>query len=575
MPRRQLVFVFAIALIACQRDAARGVIQAGHATVDAVSWDRFIGGYLDAYFALRPDVAVNAGRHEFDGMLPDWSPAGLAAQVAMLDDWKKRATTFDTTGLDASRRLEREYLIARIDGERWWLVRGDGPRRNPAYYANMIDPDVYLNRPYAPLPDRMRAYTAYARSLVTAASQIRANLTPPLPRTFIDRGRGMFGGFADFFTNDVPTVFAGVSDAPLRAEFTRANDSAVAAMKGLDAWLDSLRPTQTEAFAIGADAFRSMLYDIERVDTPLDTLEHLGREDLARNRAALGAACARFAPGATVAACVRRVSAHKPPGGTVSTAKGQLMGLRQFLIEKSIVTISGDEQARVAESPPYQRYNSAYIQIPGPYEKNMPSTYYVAPPDPAWSPTEQDEYIPGVADLLFTSIHEVWPGHFLQFLHANRSPSKFGQVFVGYAYAEGWAHYAEEMMWEAGYGDGDPETHIGQLLNALLRNVRFLSAIGLHTKGMTVAESERMFREQAFQDAAGARQQAARGTFDPEYLDYTMGKLMIRRLRDDWTASRGGRAAWQQFHDAFLSYGGPPIPFVRRAMLKDDAGPLF
>ena len=215
------------------------------------------------------------------------------------------------------------------------------------------------------------------------------------------------------------------------------------------------------------------------------------------------------------------------------------------------------------------------IDIPGPYERNLPSVYYISPPDPSWSPAERAAYVPGQADLLFTSVHEVWPGHFLNFLHANRAESRFGQVFVGYAFAEGWAHYTEEMMWEAGLGAGDPETHIGQLSNALLRDVRFLSAIGLHTRGMTVAESERMFREQAFQDPGSARQQALRGTYDPAYLNYTLGKLMIRKLRDDWTATRGGRSAWRQFHDEFLSYGGPPIPLVRRAMLGEKGGPAL
>ena len=239
------------------------------------------------------------------------------------------------------------------------------------------------------------------------------------------------------------------------------------------------------------------------------------------------------------------------------------------------MTIPGDEQARVAEAPPYNRANSAYIDIPGPYEKGLPATYYIAPPDPNWSEKERRDYIPGRADLLFTSVHEVWPGHFLQFLHSNRSGSIVGRVFVGYAFSEGWAHYAEEMMWEMDFGNGDPETHIGQLSNALLRNVRFLSAIGLHTHGMTVAESERMFRESAFQDPGTARQQAARGTYDPAYLNYTMGKLMIRKLREEWSASRGGRAAWHDFHDQILSYGGPPIPMIRRAMLGKDDGPLF
>ena len=161
----------------------------------------------------------------------------------------------------------------------------------------------------------------------------------------------------------------------------------------------------------------------------------------------------------------------------------------------------------------------------------------------------------------------------MQFLHANRVPSRFGQIFVGYAYAEGWAHYAEEMMWDAGLRANDPETNAGQLMEALLRNVRFLSAIGLHTGHMSVAESEKMFRETTLADPGDAQQQAARGTFDPAYLNYTMGKLMIRKLRDDWTATRGGQSGWREFHDQFLSFGGPPIPLVRQAMLGTSAGP--
>jgi uncharacterized protein (DUF885 family) len=163
----------------------------------------------------------------------------------------------------------------------------------------------------------------------------------------------------------------------------------------------------------------------------------------------------------------------------------------------------------------------------------------------------------------------------LQFLHAQQADSKLGQLFVGYAFAEGWAHYSEEMMWEAGLGNGLPEMRIGQLLEALLRDVRFVSAISMHTGKMTVEESEMMFREQGFQDPAKARQQAARGTFDPAYLNYTMGKLMIKRLREKWTSSRGGKQAWQTFHDEFLKYGGPPIPLVRKAMLGEEPGSLF
>jgi hypothetical protein len=310
-----------------------------------------------------------------------------------------------------------------------------------------------------------------------------------------------------------------------------------------------------------------MLQATERVDVPLAELKAAGEADLARNLAAMAAACAQFAPGASLADCANRMNANKPEGGAVDGARAQLAGLRQFLVDQDLVTIPGTEEAQVAEAPPFNRWNFAYIEIPGPYEKALPSTYYIAPPDPAWPQAEQDAYVPGRADLLFTSAHEVWPGHFLHFLHANRSDWVFARQFVGYAFSEGWAHYTEEMMFDAGVEGATPEVHVGQLSNALLRDVRFLSAIGLHTGGMTVAESERMFREKGLQDPGNARQQAVRGTYDPAYLNYTLGKLMIMKLREDWTATHGGRAGWKAFHDGFLSYGGPPIPLVRAQML--------
>jgi uncharacterized protein (DUF885 family) len=277
-------------------------------------------------------------------------------------------------------------------------------------------------------------------------------------------------------------------------------------------------------------------------------------------------------PGADLHACVDKVSAHKPDGGPVAEARRQLPALRAYILEHDLVTIPSEEQALVEQAPPYNAQNFAYIVTPGPYEKNLPAVFYIAPPDPHWSREEQEKYIPGVDDLLFTSVHEVWPGHFLQFLHANRCRSRIGQLFVGYAYAEGWAHYTEEMMWDSGLDAGSSEAHIGQIVQALKRDARYLSAIGLHTRGMTVAESEKLFLEGAFLDPGNARQQALRGTYDPAYLNYTLGKLMIGKLREDWTSTRGGRKAWKPFHDQFLSYGGPPLPMVRRLMLGDGAG---
>jgi len=539
------------------------------------SWEAFVNEFLESYFAAHPDFAVGAGRHEFDGKLPDWSAAGIAAEIKRLHATKDRAQAFTAATLNERQRFERDYLVSVIDGDLFWLETAEWPFRNPYFYAGGIDPDVYVSREYAPLDQRLRAYTAYAKAVPAALAQMRKNLRTPLPKSYVKIGHTSFGGLVAFYEKDVPAIFASVKDEQLQRDFQSANAGAIAAMKELDSWFTSLEATATDDFALGAEKFSAMIKATEGVDFPLDKLEEVGRRDLDRNLAALKEACAVYAAGKTLNECVAKAQANKPVGGAVEVARQQLKDLKSFISDHKIVSIPGTEEARVAEAPAYRRWNFAYINIPGPYEKNLPSTYYLSPPDASWTQAEKDAYTPGQANLLFTSVHEVWPGHFLQFLHANRSPEKFGRVFVGYAFAEGWAHYSEEMMFDAGLGNSAPETHIGQLLAALLRNVRFLSAIGMHTGKMSLADSERMFQEQGYQDAGTARQQAARGTFDPAYLNYTMGKLLIRKLREDWTASRGGKQAWQSFHDEFLKYGGPPVPLVRKAMLPGDSGSLF
>jgi hypothetical protein len=545
------------------------------ADLSARDWDKFVSGFVETYFGANPLFAVYQGRHEFDGRFPDWSDAGLQRWAGRLQQLRDSAAAFSIDSADATRDLERDYLTAVIDRDLFWLERADWPHRSPSWYADQIDPNVYLARAYAPLPDRMRAYTRWARELPGALTQMRANLHTPMPRAYADIGRGRIGGMVGYLQQDVPMAFDSVTDSVIRRDFSSANAAAIGALKEMDAWLATEQKRGTAAYALGPELFRDMLKSTEMVELPLDSLEAKGRADLERNLAALEAACRKFAPRASTRQCMQRMNSHKPAGGAVAAARAQLDTLEAFVRSKDLVSVPGRERALVREAPPYQRFNFAYIDIPGPYERNIPSIYYIAPPDPTWTAAEQAGYLPGAADLLFTSVHEVWPGHFLNFLHSNRASSKFGQVFVGYAFAEGWAHYTEEMMLDAGLGNGSPEVQIGQLSNALLRNVRYLSAIGLHTKGMTVEESERMFREQGFQDPGNARQQAARGTYDPAYLNYTMGTLMIMKLREDWTRQHGAGNALKQFHDRFLSYGGPPIPLVRRAMLGKNSGPAL
>ena len=564
----------ALALAAILLAGASAPIVARPATSSQANadagWAAFRDGYIETWFRLDPANAVYQGRHDFDGQLPDWSDAGLKRQADFLRGAIAKAKAFDATALSPADRFERDYLVKVAEGKLFWLTDADQPHTNIAYYVGGgLDPNVYLARDYAPPAVRMKALTAMFRRIPDAATQIRANLKTPMPLSFVNYGIAGFQGLADFYGTDAKAAFAGVKDDKAQADLADAAAKASAAMAGIATWLKDQRATATQGFAMGPARFQRMLAQTEDVSIPLDQLEAAGRADLRRNQQALASACATYAPGATIVACTSKMIAHKAAGGPVAAARKMVPMLRAFVTSHDLVTIPGTEQAKVEESPPYNRQNSAYIDPPGPFDKGVASVYYISPPDPAWSKAVQDDFVPGYGTLLFTTVHEVMPGHFVQFLHANRSPSLFGRLNVGYAFAEGWAHYSEEMMWEAGLNDGDAETHVGQLSEAMLRDCRFLSAIGLHARGMTQEQSRKLFVEQCYQDEGTARQQAARGTYDPAYLNYTMGKLMIRKLRADWTASHGGRAAWKAFHDQFLSYGGPPIPLVRQAMMQE------
>jgi hypothetical protein len=469
-------------------------------------------------------------------------------------------------------------LLSVVDKDLFWLEKSGFPFNNPSWYLGQIDPDLYLSRNYAPLDVRMKAYIKYAKAIPHMAASIKENLKSPMPKTYVELGINQFGGMADFYTKSVSAVFASVSDPDLQKQLTEANKDAAQAMTALKDYLVGERKTANDKFALGAEQFALMVKQTEQVDVPTDKIEAAGRADLERNTAALKAECANYLPKGSLAQCTAKMAANKPKAGAVEEARAQLKTLKEFVVKNSVVSIPSTDEALVAEAPPYNRANFAFINPSGPYEKGVVSIYNIAPPDPKWSKAEQAAYIPGEAILLFTSVHEVWPGHFLQFLHSNANANKLEAIWVGYAFAEGWAHYAEEMMWDMGLNKGDAESHIGQLSEALLRDVRLLSTIGLHTHGMTVAQSEKMFREQAFQDPGNARQQASRGTYDPAYLNYTLGKLMIRKLRSDWLAktaaggaapAEGDQSRWHEFHDQFLSFGGPPIPLLRKQLVGE------
>ncbi|RZM33586.1 MAG: DUF885 family protein, partial [Sphingomonas sp.] len=353
----------------------RPAIAAPPAAAPAASWAGFRDGFIEGWFRIDPAGAVYQGRHDFDGGLGDWSPAGLKAQGDFLRASIARAKGFTAlTGADA---FERDYLITVAQGKLFWLEDADQPHRNPAWYINAgLDPNVYVARNYAPAPVRLKALTAFLQKVPAATANIRANLKAPMPLSYVNFGAAAFNGFADYYTGDAKAAFASVKDPALQAQFDTAAAAASKSMKALGAWLESQRATATQDFALGPDRFARMIRATEGVDTPLATLTAVGQADLKRNQAALAEACAKFAPGATIPACMAKMNANKPVGGPVAAARLQIPTLRKFVVDHDLVTIPGTEAALVEESPPYNRQNSAYIDPPGPFDKGVPSVYY-------------------------------------------------------------------------------------------------------------------------------------------------------------------------------------------------------
>lgn len=520
---------------------------------------------------IDPAGAVALGHHQYDGLLPDRSPSGLSRAVAQLEHDRRALDA--ARGLTDRQTLERDVLVQEIRSALFDLVDRDVYRTNPIAYSNAINLDAYL-REYGPPFGRVAAVIRLCGNLRNYLEQARANLRPPFPRTWLDTALIHMRGYRDFADRDLRTELARISlSLANQAQIDPALDTCIAALGEHVAWLEQQLPAATDAYALGEARFMKMLAETQGVDTQLGMLVAIGEHDLERNLSALAEAARAIDPARTVAEVVAAEAADRPhPSEVIAVATKQSAGLRAFVVENQIVTIPSDAPVEVHETLPFARWNSASLNSPGAFESDqLPSYFYISPPDPSWPADKQRAYIPPREDLQFTAVHEVWPGHFVHFLHVRRNPSRVLKSFCTMTMTEGWAHYTEEMMFDAGVGKQSPRTRIGMLKKALLRNVRYLVALGEHTRGMSVDDAQKLFETKAFLDSGNARQQAVRGTFDPMYLAYTLGKVMIRNLRADWR-KRNPHGSLQQFHDALLSHGCAPIPLIRRAMLGPDAG---
>ena len=366
---------------------------------EAKDWPGFVSGFIEASFKANPGFAVSQGRHEYDGQIADLSQAGIDAEVQRLKQAIADAQAYTDDKLTPEQRYQRDYLVAVAKGQLFWIdpTGADQLHHNPAAYLGFVDPSVYITVPYAPKEQKLKAYIKFLQNVPRAVEQMRANIQTPMATSFVEYGKNAFGGFVTYYPGDGMAAWKGVGTPEDQKALKAATDNAVKAMQDTVAWVESQRAAAKPNFALGKEKFQRMLADTEMVTTPVEELEKIGRADLASNQKLLGEACSRYDPGATMQACMDKMAANKPKGGAVAGARAQLAGLKQFIIDHDIVTIPGPEEAKVEESPPYNRQNAAYINIPGPYEKGLPSVYYISPPDPRWPKAEQDAFVPGEA----------------------------------------------------------------------------------------------------------------------------------------------------------------------------------
>lgn len=535
-------------------------------------------GFLADYLEFYPTLGMGLGLHLYDGRAGDYSQASIDAWLRTLGAWQRRFAGLDPS-LRAGQAAHDAALIEQtIEQERFhWEVWREH-ERSPVYWSWPFDLTGYLKRNYAPRHERMRALTSQMEDMPRIVEEMRGHLREPLARPIIETASDVFAGHLSFHTDDLARVGSDIEDAALRRRFDAARSEAVDSLRSVGAFLDEARNRATDDFAIGESMFTEMLRTGEMVEVPLDRLIDLGEAELARLTESVRATAAqidqRADPREVMASLARE---HPSEEALIPETRAILEGLRQFLIDREIVTVPSDVRPFVEETPPFNRWAFAMMDTAGPFEEVAnESYYYVTPPEADWPPEKRAEWLTkfDYATLKGVSIHEAYPGHFIHFMHVRHAPSMAAKVLTSYSFIEGWAHYVEEMMLDAGV-DPSPKFRLAYLGEALTRQVRYLVAIRMHTQGMTVDEATRMFAQRAYMEEVTARKEAVRGTFDPGYLNYTLGKFMVRRLLEDYRAERGASFSLREFHDRLIGLGAPPVPLARRALLQRDSGRIL
>lgn len=570
----------ALLMVSCVQTKPSTEVEAG---ASGAGFRDFVEGYFDSYFNFYPTQATSLGIHHYDGRLEPWSANRIQNRIYELKRQETSLEAIQRQQLSRDDAIDAEILLNRIRGEaldletiRWW-------RRNPLMYAVIPGAavDSMMKREFAPAKERLRAVIDRMKLIPGLLDDMRNNIAE-VPTEFAEPALRVIRGSIPFFRDTVPVwaKSAAAGDAVLTNDFAAALRNLLASMEVTAEYLQrDVLFLATPGFSIGSSSFTKKLAFEEMVDVPLDRLLEIGEANLARDFAAFSDA-ARQVEGKSPADAMRSLAAQHPTeGNLVQFASSTAERVRQFVIDRKIIAVPSETRARIIASPPYLRASGfAFMDTPGPFETTAKEAfYYITPPEKEWSAERKQEHLRlfgrPVMDII--TIHEAYPGHYVQFLYAKEFPTRTRKLVSCMTNAEGWAHYAEQMMVEQGFGEGDPKVKLAQLAEALVRDVRYVAAIKIHTQGMTTEQAKQLFMDKAFLEEGNAREEARRGVYDPMYLSYTLGKLQIYKLREDMEKQKGSAFTLSDFHTQFVRQGAIPLKMVRRILLPGDKAPAL
>ncbi len=542
----------------------------------------FVDDLLGYLHETHPTHATLDGVHTHDDLLEDVSRHGIDSEARALAGYLRRLDEINGDTLTPVEKLEHRMLTSHLQGRMFELEAVRTWERNPQFYSDLLASSLAGQTlfTHAPAAERARRVLSKLRQTPRLIQAARDNIKDP-PGIFAKVGIETMRGTLKFIDEDLPRAFADVDDLHLLGDLADAQTEASEAVGKYVEYLETdLAPKARASFRLGRDKFEQKLRLEEGITLPIEKLLAIATRELKATQEEFRSLAGKLNGGDAMAAWANTKAQHPAPGQLVATGRQQLDELATFLERQKIISLPSGEPIAVAPTPDFLRWSFASMWTPGPFEsKPSRAYYYLTDVDPSWSPERKDEHLRDYNNptLWSISIHEVYPGHFLQYQHLRKVESKTRKsiLFAPASFVEGWAHYCEQMMMEAGFGRQDPTIKLGQLAESLIRLVRFIVCIKLHAEDMSVEQGVRYFRDEAFMEEGSARREAERGAFDPTYLVYSVGKLMLLKLRQDYKQQQGKAYSLRSFHDTLLSQGTAPFWLHRQLMLGDDSGDLI